>query len=148
MELAADESLADHPQRVAMLGCAAEAARLVGDLDRGQRLADEAIALAGPDPDPSQVHRAWRALGAVAHFRGDFPTAAEQWLRSVPGRPVVSGAYVASAALATAYGGDPVRARATCWTAPTPQNARSGCVSHLAFAAYVEGELLATTRRR
>ncbi len=145
MELAADKSLAPHPQRVAMLGCAAEAARLVGDLDLGQRLADEAIDLAGPDPDSSQVHRAWRALGAVAHFRGDFPTAAEQWLRSGAGRPVVSGAYVASAALATAYGGDPVRARHLLDQAHA-QNARSGCVSHLSFAAYVEGELLATTR--
>ena len=144
LELAADRTLADHPQRVAVLGCAAEAARLFGDLDLAAELADEAIALAGPDPDPVQVHRAWRAHGAVAHFRGDFAAAAEGWLRSGDGRPVVSGAYVASAALATAYGGDPAAARALLDRAHAA-NAASRCVSHAAFAAYVEGELRATT---
>ncbi len=144
LELAADRTLADHPQRVAVLGCAAEAARLFGDLDLAAELADEAIALAGPDPDPVQVHRAWRAHGAVAHFRGDFAAAAEGWLRSGDGRSVVSGAYVASAALATAYGGDPVAARALLDRAHAA-NAASRCVSHVAFAAYVEGELRATT---
>jgi hypothetical protein len=59
----------------------------------------------------------------------------------------VSGAYVASAALATAYGGDQARARELLDRARAA-NARTGCVSHLAFESYVDGELLATTRPR
>lgn len=142
LELAADTTLGGHPSRPAVLGCAAEAARLLGDLDRAARLADEAVAVAGPDPDPFLVHRAYVALGSVAHFRGDFEAARAFWLRSGEGRPYPSGAWLGSAALAAAYGGDPSEARLLLDRAHE-SNAVSGCLSHGAFAAYVEGELRA-----
>lgn len=145
LELAADPSLSDHPDRAAVLGCAAEGARLLGDLDGAARLADQAFAAAGTDPDPFQVHRAWVARGSVAHFRGDFAAARDAWLRSGSGRPVPSGAWLGSAALAAAYGGDPTDARELL-DRTHAANAASGCPSHAAFAAYVEGELRATTR--
>jgi tetratricopeptide (TPR) repeat protein len=143
LELAAEEALADHPDRVAIIAGAADAARFTGDLDRADRLAEEAFALAGPHPDPGQVHRAWSARGAVAHFRGDFATARETWVHFAEAWPVEAGAFLASAALAAAYGGDPAAARELLDRAHAA-NARSGCGSHAAFAAYVEGELRAT----
>ena len=145
LELAADPSLGDHPERVALLGCAAEGARLLGELDRAEGLAQEAVSLAGPDPDPALVHRAWVARGSVAHMRGDFAAAREDWLASGAGRPVSSGAWLASAALAAAYGGDRGEARRLLDEAHRA-NRDSGCISHTAFAAYVEGELLVTER--
>jgi len=143
LELAADPRITDHPRRVEVLGSAAEAARLMGDLDLAGRLADEGIALAGADPDPAQVYRAWRARGSVAHFRGDFAAACEGWLRAEQGRPMRSGWLLASAALAAAYGGDPARARELLdQTHGLLTQAR--CDSQAALAAYVEGELRAS----
>ena len=145
LELADDAGLADHPQRVAILSSAADAARFTGDLDRAGRLADEAFTLAGPHLDPRQVHRAWSARGGVAHFRGDFARARESWLRFAEAWPPEAGAFLASAALAAAYGGDPSDARELLDRAHAAVG-RSGCGSHAAFAAYVEGELLAIDR--
>lgn len=142
LELAADDTLADHPDRPAILGSAAEAARLVGDLDRAALLADESLRIAGPDPDPAQVHSAWSARASVAHFRGDFVTARDCWLSSGAGRRVMSGAWLGSAALAAAYGGDAERARELLDRAHVA-TAEVGCRSHAAFTAYVEGELRA-----
>ncbi len=147
LELAADPDLVGHPRRAAVLGAAAEAARLIGDLDRAAALAHEAMRVAGPDPDPALVQGAWRALGSVAHFRGDFAAAVDGWLRSGKGRRVESGAYVASAALATAYGGDPAGARKLLDRAQVAIS-RSGCRSHAAFATYVEAEMAAATDPR
>lgn len=144
LELADDPRLDGHGSEVEVVGAAGEAARLVGDLDRARTLAERALALAGPDATPAQLHRSLRVLGSVAHFRGDFARAAELWIRSGEGRSVVSGAWLASAALATAYGGDHERARELLDRAH-PAIRRSGCGSHAAFAAYVEGELRATT---
>jgi predicted ATPase/DNA-binding winged helix-turn-helix (wHTH) protein len=143
LELAADATLADHHERVAILAGAADAARFTGDLDRADQLAEEAFALAGPQPDPRQVHRAWSARGAVAHFRGDFAAARETWVHFAEAWPAEAGAFLASAALATAYGGDPSAARGLLDRAHA-EIVRSGCGSHAAFAAYVEGELRAT----
>lgn len=142
LELAADPRLVGHPDRVAMLGCAAEAARLTGDLDLASELADEAFAVAGPDPDPAQIHRAWRARGSVAHFRGDFADASAAWLEASDNRMLDSGWLLASAALASAYGGDTASARELLDRAhaiPGPVQ-----LSESAFTAYVEGELRAT----
>lgn len=144
LELAADPELADDPERVVVLGSAAEAARLTGDLDGAARLADEAFAAAGPDPEPFEVCLAWSARASVAHFRGDFATARDAWLRSGEGRPLGSCSYLASAALAASYGGDPELARALLDRAQAAV-AAAGCLSHAAFAAYVEGEIRATT---
>jgi predicted ATPase/DNA-binding SARP family transcriptional activator len=145
LELAVDDTTAEHPQRVAVLSCAADAARFTGDLDRARRLADDALALAGPHPVPREVHRAWSALGAVAHFRGDFVAAREAWLQAADGWPAESGALLASAALAAAYGADPATARELLDRAHAAVR-QSGCGSQAAFAAYVEGELRATGR--
>jgi hypothetical protein len=87
---------------------------------------------------------AWSALASVAHFRGDFAAAHDRWLRSAETRPGSPAAVLASAALAAAYGGDQAEARELLDRAGAAV-AASGCPSQAAFAAYVEGELRATT---
>lgn len=143
LELADDPAIGDHPQRAAVLGCAAEAARLTGDLDGAARLADASLTAGGPDPDPAQVYRAWSARGSVAHFRGDFTAARDHWVRSGEGRPRTSGAWLASAALASSYGGDLATARELLDRAHAA-DAVTRCTSQVAFATYVEGELRVT----
>ena len=141
-ELVEDPRLADHPERPRMLGAAAEAARLRGDLDLADRWSQEALALAGPDADPRTVCRAYSAAASVAHFRGDFAHASELWVRSEEGRRWDTGAWLASAALAAGYGGD--HERATVLLAQARART-SSADSHRAFAAYVDGELRAAT---
>ena len=141
-ELADDPALVDHPERVSILACAAEAARLVGDLDTAERRAHEAIAPAEPDAQSGPLHRAWSVLGVVAHFRGEFAIARETWLRAARGSTGDESAFVGSAALASAYGGDLVTARTLLDRARSMVN----CGSHRAFIAYVEGELRASAR--
>lgn len=146
LELAADSGLEKHPDRAAILGFAADGARLMGDLDLALDLADRSFAAAGPDPDPRQVQRAGSARACVAHYRGDFAQARTTWLRSARGRNGdESGGFVASAALATSYGGDPDLAQELLGRAHALIE-KSQCPSHAAFAAYVEGEVRATTR--
>lgn len=143
LELAGDPQVERHPNRPAVLSCAAEAARLQGDLDTAERLADEAIALAGPQADPELVYRAWSVRGSVAHFRGDFARARDHWIRSGEGRPRTSGAWLASAALASSYAGDAPRARALLDRAHAA-DAATPSASQIAFTTYVEGELRVT----
>jgi predicted ATPase/DNA-binding SARP family transcriptional activator len=147
VELATDPGLVDHPRRVELLGSAAEALRLTGDLDGADELARAAFALFGGPATRtrSQLRRAWAARGSVAHFRGDFVTARDCWLRSGEGHTAASGAYLGSAALAAAYHGDADGARALLDRAHA-MIADSGCWSHAAFAAYVEGELVAASQ--
>jgi predicted ATPase/DNA-binding SARP family transcriptional activator len=145
LEIAAAPDLADHPDRAAVLGCAAEGARLLGDLDLASRLAHESLEVAGPEASKEQVHWAWVALGSVAHMRGDFAVARDAWIRSGEGRPVATGSWLASAALAAAYGGDRDEARRLLDRAHAAI-AMSGCGSHAAFASYVEGEIRAPDR--
>ena len=142
VELAEDPTLAAHPDRATVLAGAAEAARLVGDFDTAERRADEAIAAADPDTQRAALSRAWSVHAVVAHFRGDFATARDAWLGAVDGAGAEASAFVGSAALAAAYGGDPATARRLL------DRARSTavCGSHHAFVAYVEGELRAATR--
>ena len=104
-------ALAEHPERATILAGAAEAARLVGDFDAAERRADEAIAAADPDTQPAALSRAWSVRAVVAHFRGDFATARDAWLRAAEGATAEASAFVGSAALAAAYGGDPATAR-------------------------------------
>ena len=140
-ELADDVDLAEHPERVPVLAAAAEAARLVGDFEQADRRAHEAIAAGGTDPaDAEGVHRAWSVLAVVAHFRGDFDTARDLWLRAAEG-PGDTSAFVGSAALAAAYAGDPAAAR----TLLDRAERTATCGSHRAFLAYVEGELRVAT---
>jgi hypothetical protein len=84
------------------------------------------------------VLRAWAALGGVAHFRGDFVSARDAWLRCAT-YTSESGAFLASAALACTYGGDLGRARELLDEA----HATSFAGSHWSFTQYVEGELRA-----
>jgi predicted ATPase/DNA-binding SARP family transcriptional activator len=142
VELADDPTLVTHPDRATILAGAAEAARLVGDFDAADRRADEAIAAGDPDTHLAALSRAWSVHAVVAHFRGDFAAARDAWLRAAPGAGAEASAFVGSAALAAAYGGDPATARRLL------DRARSLvlCGSHHAFVAYVEGELRATTR--
>lgn len=145
LELAEDPDLDRSPRRAEVLGCAAEAARLLGDLERAAALADASLRAAGPDPDPEQTYRAWSVLGSVAHFRGDFVAARDSWTRAAEGRRRTAGSWLASAALAAAYGGDRESARALLDRAHA-DNDLSGCPSHRAFAAYVEAEVCAVDR--
>lgn len=144
VELADDPALVRHPQRAGILAGAAEAARLVGDFDTATRRADEAIAVADPDLQLAALSRAWSVHAVVAHFRADFATARDLWLRAAEtdGAGTEASAYLASAALAATYGGDPAGALQLL------ERARSSavCGSHRAFIAYVDGELRATTR--
>ena len=141
-EAAGDPSLVSSPMRADVLGCAAEAARLTGDLALATRLADEAFAAA--DGSPERAYRAWRVRGSVAHFRGDFAGARDAWLRACETDPPIAGALLGSAALAAAYDGEPVVARELLDRAHAT-NEHSGSRAQAAFAAYVEGELLAGT---
>ncbi len=141
LEIAADERVLARPERPALLGCAADAARLLGDLDEAERLAERALADAGAGLEP---YRALSALGSVAHFRGDFETARRRWLDGAEQAPRWAAGMIASAALAASYGGDPVEARALLDRAAR-EVAASGSLSEAAFTAYVEGEMLAPT---
>ncbi|WP_322936297.1 BTAD domain-containing putative transcriptional regulator [Nocardioides bizhenqiangii] len=141
LEIATDGSLSDRPERSALLGCAADAARLLGELDKAERLGEQAIAAAGTGFEPT---RAYAALGSVAHFRGDFATARQHWLRGAEQSPPWAAGMIASAALAASYDGEPGEARALLDRA-FREVAVSGCLSEAAFAAYVEGEMLAPT---
>ncbi|HYF73060.1 MAG TPA: hypothetical protein VD864_09575, partial [Nocardioides sp.] len=143
LELGREPAVVGHPNRPAVLGCAAEGARLQGDLETAARLAEEAIALAGQDADPEQVYRAWSVRGSVAHFRGDFTAARDHWIRSGEGRPRTSGAWLASAALAASYAGDAAAARALLDRAHAADRATPSA-SQVAFTTYVEGELRVT----
>ncbi len=143
LELAADPRFAVHPQRADLLACAADGARLLGDLDLAVELAEEAIGAAASATTVSRLHHAYLALGSVAHFRGDFKAAREAWLASGRYRGGNAGVAVASAALAAAYGGDRGEARRLLDQA-REAIAVSGGVSHAAFCAYVEGEVRAT----
>jgi len=141
LELADDDRFADHPARATILAAAAEADRLLGDFELAEQRAREAIALADPVADRAAAHRARSVLAVVAHFRGDFDTARDLWLRASedPGGDV--SAFVGSAALASAYAGDASTARSLL------DRARSlaVCGSHRAFISYVEGELCVAT---
>ncbi|WP_281899755.1 BTAD domain-containing putative transcriptional regulator [Phytohabitans aurantiacus] len=130
-ELAADSTLVGHPSHPAILAAAAEAARLTGELDEAERLAREAI-------DAGDEIRGWSVLGVVAHFRGDFGAARQDWLQAAATPSPDEATFVGSAALAAAYDGDRASARSLLDRA----RVTSRCGSHRAFVAYVEGELL------
>ncbi|GAA4364657.1 BTAD domain-containing putative transcriptional regulator [Nocardioides caricicola] len=140
-ELAGDPAIAAHPRLAEVLGTAAEAARLVGDLDEAARLADATMAAVGPDAGAAYL--AWSVRGSVAHFRGDFTAARDHWVRAGESRGRTAGAWLASAALASSYGGDGATAR-TLLDRAHAADERTRCPSQIAFATYVEGELRVT----
>jgi predicted ATPase/DNA-binding SARP family transcriptional activator len=145
IELADDPDLAGRPDRVRALGLAAEAARLIGDFASVTRFSDEAFARAEGTRDLTALARAWSARATVAHYRGDFARATQEWLRAAEvAEPREAGAFACSAALAATYGGhlDEARRlldRADVLLAPI------GSPSQHAYRAYVEGEWRAPT---
>ncbi len=139
-DLADDAAIVDHPERLAVLAGAAEAARLVGDFETARSRAREVID-ESDSVDTESLLRAWSVLAVVDHFHGDFAGAQEEWLRAAAGPSPERSTFVGSAALAAAYGGDLETARRLLAEA----RSEAKCASHRAFASYVEGELLAAT---
>ena len=145
IELAGDPDLAGRPDRVRTLGLAAEAARLIGDFASVTRFSDEAFARAEGTRDGTALARAWSARATVAHYRGDFARATEEWLRAAEvAEPREAGAFTCSAALAATYGGHLDEARELLDRADALL-ATVGSPSQHAYRAYVEGEWRAPT---
>ncbi|MDN5796670.1 MAG: transcriptional regulator [Intrasporangium sp.] len=140
-DLVEDPAVIDDPAWWAILACAAEAARLLGELDTARRRARQVIDASDPGGDPGALLRAWSVVAVVDHFGGDFTAAREAWLRAASGPGAERSTFIGSAALAAAYDGDHQTARALLAEARTAATS----ASHRAFAAYVEGELLAPT---
>ncbi|MDO9486575.1 MAG: BTAD domain-containing putative transcriptional regulator [Actinomycetota bacterium] len=139
LELAERPSIDSHVRGPEILGAAAEAARLTGDYDRAVELAKRGLALGG---SPAQQARCESALAAVALYRGDFPNAVRGWLLAAREEGAVQSAYLASAALASGYGGQLEEARELLKRAVALAD-ESGCQGNHAFALYVSGELIA-----
>jgi predicted ATPase/DNA-binding SARP family transcriptional activator len=135
VELLDIPAVAEHPDRPAVLGAAARALWLQGDLDRAEATAGEALALA---PTTAAAGSALDALAAISLFRGDMAAAEARWLQSSEdqgGQP----ASVAGASLGITYGGDPVRGAALA--AQALEGARAmGAPSQIAFVSYTLGE--------
>ncbi|MFB9324231.1 hypothetical protein ACFF2X_43125, partial [Cryptosporangium minutisporangium] len=91
--------------------------------------------------DPEAGRRCWGGAAAVSLFAGRFDEARRLWTdaAAVAEQPCV---YLASAALAAAYGGDRTGAVELVRRALDAERARP-CTAHRAFARYAEGEALA-----
>ena len=145
IELAEDPDLAGRPDRVRVLGLAAEAARLIGDFASVTRFSDEAFARAEGTRDRTALARAWSARATVAHYRGDFAVATDEWLRAAElAEPREAGPFTCSAALAATYGGHLDEARRLLDRADELL-APIGSPSQRAYRAYIEGEWRAPT---
>jgi predicted ATPase/DNA-binding SARP family transcriptional activator len=141
LELAAAPETAGHRREVEILGAGAEAARQAGSYDRAVELATRGLEIAGEARQASpDTARCWSALAAVAHYRGDFATAARNWERSARAVGSSAAGVLASAALAAAYGGDRALAAKLLDEARTQESLSPNGGNH-AFVTYVEGEL-------
>ena len=144
LELACAPEIDGHPREVELLGAGAEAARQAGEYDRAVELAGRGLALAGEGAETSRpAARCWSAQAGVAHYRGDFATAARDWERSALATGYEAAGLLASAALAAAYDGDRDGARGRLAEARRLE-ASSPSRSNHAFLTYVEGELVAS----
>lgn len=143
LELAADPAVAGHPREVEILGAAAEAARQAGDYEHAVRLAARGLDLAGEGrQDALETSRCWSALAAVAHYRGDFASAARDWERCARAAGPIAAGLLASAALAAGYGGEREQAVRLLAEARRHTTLSPNSSNH-AFVVYVEGELAA-----
>jgi tetratricopeptide (TPR) repeat protein len=143
LELASAPEIEGDAREVELLGAGAEAARQAGDYDRAVELARTGLeASAGTGRDVGQAARCWSALAAVAHYRGDFTSAARDWERAARAMGPAAAGLLASAALAAGYGGDPTRARDLLDDARRQETTTPNSSNH-AFITYVKGELLA-----
>jgi predicted ATPase/DNA-binding SARP family transcriptional activator len=137
-----DPELAGHVHEVAVFGSAAEAAWLLGDLERSWQLARHGLELAAAREVPEdQQRRCWGAMGAVALFRGDFAVSTDAYLRSAATYPN-PGVLIAAAALGAIYTGDQATAaQLITRAAESIRQQPNGTTS--AFLEYVRGELAA-----
>ncbi len=143
LELAQAPATVGHAREVEILGAAAEAARQAGDYDRAVELARRGLGVAEETGAGSpETARCWSALAAVAHYRGDFVSAARDWARSARAAGPWAAGLLASAALAAAYGGDRAQAAALLAEAREHESTSPNGSNH-AFLTYVEGELVA-----
>jgi predicted ATPase/DNA-binding SARP family transcriptional activator len=143
LELADAPEADGHPREVEIRGAGAEAARQAGDYDRAVELARRGLEIAGEAGASSrEAARCWSALAAVAHYRGDFASAARDWARSARATGPPAAAILASAALAVGYGGDRVHATGLLAEARQLESTSPSASNH-AFITYVAGELIA-----
>lgn len=143
LELADNPLIVGHPLEIRVVGGAAEAARLTGDFDRCTALAQRGLALPVDEENTEQLRSScWSALGAVAHFGGDFTQASTLWARAGRGGVRAAAGFLSAAALSAAYGGQHELATALLVEA-REENALTRCGSHEAFCDYVDGEMVA-----
>ena len=102
MELATRPDVSELPRAAELLGTAARAAWLRGELDAAQRLVDDAMRLATNDIEAT---RAIDVMGTLALFGGDLELARERYLARRR-RPARLPSLPTSAALAAIYAGD------------------------------------------
>jgi tetratricopeptide (TPR) repeat protein len=121
-----------HPRRVEVLGIAAEAAWLRGDLSSAEALALEGLAVEPREP------RCLHSLAAAHMFRGDAARARELWQEAAEIEPM----YLPPCAIAATYAhhedADRLQKEAVNWASS------HGSLSDLAFAHYAGGELAMT----
>ena len=139
VELAADPRLADHPQRVEVLGAAANSAWRPGDIERAIELAERAIA--ETRPRPQQPCELGRRAQTAAVFRGDPSVAADlvgaAWRReSDAGRRQVRRSRRPWPPCTAATTSGPV----PCSTAPWRLSGQAA-PSNRAFAVYTAAEM-------
>jgi predicted ATPase/DNA-binding SARP family transcriptional activator len=139
-ELADDPALAAHPRAAAVLGAAGEAAYHRGDHPRAERLARAGL---GQATDDTGVSNCLMVLSVADLARGAFADVVEH---SLAAAAHVTGPRenLGIAALATAYAGDPDKARAL--NEQGLAGARSPTM--LAWGAYVAGEIENRAGRR
>lgn len=137
-DLAADPALAGHPRAAAVLGTAAEAV-----YHRGDYLRTAEMARAGIDLAPAGAADTWFCLSALSVSdlaRGAYADAIEHALAAAA-VSTVPRENLGLAALATAYSGDPDRARVL------NEQGRAGATAQtmLSWGAYVAGEIDSST---
>ncbi len=138
VDLATHPVTADHPRHAELLGAAAGASWMRGDLARAARLAEEGLAVA------EGVAARWSldALAAVRLFEGDTSAAERLWLEADELSDVRRPHFGASAALAAGYRNERDRALALL----TPAFALAADLesdAQLAYCHYVRGEIMA-----
>jgi predicted ATPase/DNA-binding SARP family transcriptional activator len=136
IDLATSPLVAAHPQRGELLGAAANASWMRGDLAGATRLAEEGLATAEGEA------RRWSldALGAVRLFEADTLAAEQLWVEAATYVPVPH--YLASAALAAGYRGEVDHALSLLG----PSFARATELesdSYLSYCHYVRAEVMA-----
>jgi predicted ATPase/DNA-binding SARP family transcriptional activator len=129
-ELADEPAVAGHERESAVLGAAAEAAWLNGDLVAAEELANRGLAL------DDTAGRCQYALATVELFGGNFPRARELFM----GASAQDTTALANAALAAVYGGESTEAarligRGRAWAE------NHGSPTDRAVFSYTEGEL-------